>query len=349
MISSVNNAMLENKNVLFDINSNNSKESNDLIKAKDIKTNSRLVIQIIYCIVGNNDNNLKEYENTINIKISGTQFGDFAGLFYLDEKLSPTPYIINLEEIRKKRINNKYVSKLLIYSNTTKMAMYHLSDNSATPLKLFSGNIMLIYTNPDVIYQKYNNSKEMILITDALGQTNNKINVLYFDSDAQLNYYLSNSEARRVLNNPTSIEMTSCDKPYYYILNYNQIESTQRKMHLDTIFGEVESVKLAYSLDYVSWDKLINNMIKLEEEQIILPETKYPFDILEVKCKLPLLLNLYYADPNNIKTKEIEIGYIIIFSLKEGDKKTFEFKPEIKGPFAYSFNIYNRYNTKPNI
>ena len=348
MISSVNNAMLENKNVCLDINSNNKKEFNALIKASYTGENSRLVIQIIYGIGENNDD-LKEEENTINIKVSGTQFGDFTGVFELNEKLSPTPYIINLEDIRKKRINNKYVSKLLIYSNTTKMAMYHLSDDSPTPLKLFSGNIMLVYTNPDVIYQKYNNSKEMILTTDALGQTTNIINVKYYDSDAQLQYYLSNNETGRVLNNPTSIEMTSCENPYYYILNYNQVESGQRKLHLDTIFGEVESIKFATSLDYNSWDKLINNMVKLEEEQTILPETKYPFDILEVKCKLPLLLNLYYADPNDIKSKEIEIGDIIILSLQGGDKKTLEFKPDMTGPFAYSFNIYNGHNVKPNI
>ena len=194
------------------------------------------------------------------------QFGDFTGIFEFDEKLAPTPYIINLEDIRKKLINGKYVSKLLIYSNTTEMAMHYLSDTSPTPLKLFSGNIMMIYTNPDVIYQKYNNAKIMIMTTNALGNKINTVNVRYYDSDTQMQYYLSNNEEGRVLNNPTAIEMTTCDRPYYYILNYNKLEDGQRKLHLDTIFGEAESVKLATSLNYNSWDQLISNMANLENE-----------------------------------------------------------------------------------
>ena len=63
------------------------------------------------------------------------------------------------------------------------MTTHYLSDKSSTPLKLFSGNIMLIYTNPDMIYQKYSNATTMILTTDALKQTTNIINVKYFDSE----------------------------------------------------------------------------------------------------------------------------------------------------------------------
>ena len=106
--------------------------------------------------------------------------------------------------------------------------------------------------------------------------------------------------------------MTSCDKPYYYILNYKKVEEGQRKLHLDTIFGEVKSIKLATSLDYNSWDKLIDNMENFDEEQIILTKGDYHFDILEVKCNLPLLLNLYYVDPDNVKTEEIELGDTVI-------------------------------------
>ena len=351
MVMEVNNAMLENKNACLDIGSAVETEFNALIKASYTGENSRLVIQVIYGFTANdklNNNELRDEMNTINIKLDGRQFGDYTGIFDLDEKLAPTPYIINLEDVRKKQVDNKYVSKLLIYSNTTKMTMHYLSDQSPTPLKLFSGNIMLIYTNPELIYQKYNNATTMILTTDALGQTQNVINVKYFDSAAQIQYYLSNNEEGRVLNNPTAIEMTSCDRPYYYILNYNQVED-EKKLHLDTIFGEAESIKLATSLDYTSWDKLIDNMAPLEDEQTIIRKSKDPFDIIEVKCKLPLLLNLYYVDPNNVKTEGIAVGDIVIFSLSGGETKTLKFKPELKGPFAYSFNVYNGHNVKPDI
>ena len=350
MISSVNNAMLENKNVCLDLGHNNNNEFNALIKASFTGEYSRLVVQVIYGFAEENkdEEKLRDELITINIRVGGRQFGDFTGLFELDEKLAPTPYVINLQDVRKKRINNKYVSKLLIYSNTTTMTTHYLSDKSSTPLKLFSGNIMLIYTNPDMIYQKYSNATTMILTTDALKQTTNIINVKYFDSESQIQYYLSNNEEGRVLNNPTAIEMTSCDRPYYYILNYNQVEES-RKLHIDTIFGEAESIRLTNWLNHSSWDKLIENLEDFNEEQIVLKKSNTSFDVMEVKCKLPLLLNLYYTDPNNIKTQDIEVGDIVIVSIKNGDKQTLKFKQELKGPFAYSFSVYLAFNVDPNI
>ena len=61
---------------------------------------------------------------------------------------------------------------------------------------------------------------------------------------------MCNNEEGRVLNNPTAIEMTSCDRPYYYILNYNQVEES-RKLHIDTIFGEAESIRLTNWLNHI--------------------------------------------------------------------------------------------------
>ena len=354
MVSSVNNAVVENKNICLDLGSSKKTEFNALINANYAEGNSRLVIQVIYGFGEEdkiNNNNLKDGDNTINIKIAGDKFGDYTGVFNLNEKLAPTPYIIDLEDIRKKKVGSSYVSKILFYSKTTKMTMHYISNESTLPLTLFDGNIMLVYTNPDLIYQKYNNAKMMILTTDALGNTENIIDVKYFDSAAQIQYYfLGDNATGRVLNSPTAIEMTSCELPYYYILNYNQVEKEDRKLHIDTIFGEVDTMKLAYSLDYTSWNKLLDNMILFDDEQIILPGGgNYSLDILEVRCKLPLLINLYYADPSTIKTDNIEIGDIIILSLEESSEKTLRFKPDQKGPFTYSFNVFNGYNVKPNI
>ena len=351
MVAKVNNAMLEDQNMCLDLGSSINNEFNALINANYTGDNSRLVVQILYGLgeTKNENDNIKDEENTINIKISGSQFGDFTGLFELDEKLAPTPYIINLEDIRKKKINNNYVSRILFYSNTTEMTVHYINDQNTVPVKLFSGNIMLIYTNPDLIYQKYNNAKTMILTTNALGKKVNIINVKYFDSNAQIQYYVSSDETGRVLNNPTAIEMTSCDLPYYYILNYNKIPEKEMELHLDSIFGEVESVKLETSLNYTSWDKMLENMILVDGENVALKYTDYHFDILEVKCKLPLLLNLYYVDPSITKTKDLEVGDIVIFSLKGGERQSLIFKEDLTGPFALSFNVHNGYNVKPNI
>ena len=350
MIAEVNNAMANGKNICLDLGSSSKNEFNALIKAKLDGDKSRLVMQVIYGLGKDDINVSDEGDNTINIKIAGTEFGDSTGKHTLDEKLAPTPYVVNLEEIRKKSIDGKYVSKVLFYSNTTKMTMHYISDDSTVPTTLFEGNVMLVYTNEDLIYQKYHGAKQMILTTDAISNTHNIIDVKYFDSDTQIQYYYLGSDATgRVLNNPTAIEMTSCDLPYYYILNYNQVEEGNRKLHIDNIFGEVDSMKIATSLDYNTWNELLDNMLIFDNEQIILPKTQYPFDIIEVKCKLPLLLNLYYADPNDVKTENLEIGDIVILSLKGNSRQRLTFKPGQAGPFVYSFNIFQDYNVKPNI
>ena len=61
---------------------------------------------------------------------------------------------------------------------------------------------------------------------------------------------------------------------------------------------------------------------------MFLQETEYPFDIIEVKYKLPLLLNLYYADPDDVKTKNLEVGVIVILSLPGNLRRRLTFKPE---------------------
>ena len=234
--------------------------------------------------------------------------------------------------------------------------MFYIDEQSSSPVSLFTGNIMLVYTNEELINQKYHGATTMILLTDSLSSTENTIlgeeyrfMVKFFNSASQIQYYVSNNPNGRYLNNPTSIEMTSCNLPYYYILNYNQIEEEKRTLHIDTIFGEKESIKLATSLNSDSWDNLISSMEQFDAEQIVLPNTKYHFDVIEVRCRLPLLLNLYYADPNSPKVNNLQIGDISILSLEKGDSKTLYFKTGESGPFVYSFNIYKENNMNPNI
>ena len=63
------------------------------------------------------------------------------------------------------------------------------------------------------------------------------------------------------------------------MLNYNQVEKSNRKLHVDNIFGEVVSMKIATFWDYNTWNKLLDNMLNLDNEQMFLQETEYPFDV----------------------------------------------------------------------
>ena len=357
MVSDVNRAVLEGKSVCIGEMQKDNDGYDALINAnfKDIK--SRLVIQVLYGLGG--EIYEEEKNITITIKVSGEDLGESEGNFGKDEKLAAIPYVIDLLKIRKKIISqNDYVSKILFYSNTREMEMFYIDEQTSNPVSLFTGNIMLIYTNEELIKEKYHGATTMILLTDSLSATSTSIfgeqfrfNVKFFNSESEIQYYLSGNPDGRLLNNPTAIEMTSCLLPYYFILNYNQVETEQRTLHIDTIFGEKESIKLATSLkQYENWDLLVEGMEPFEGEQIILPiEKKFHFDVIEVRCKLPLLLNLYYVDPDHPKTNNLEIGDISIITLSKGKSENLNFKTGVEGPFVYSFNIYKENKQKPNI
>ena len=357
MVSDVNKAILEGKNVCVGEMQKDNDGYDALINAnfKDVK--SRLVIQVLYGL----GQEIKESEEniTITIKVSGQELGESEGKFGTDEKLTAIPYVIDLLKIRQKKIAQMdYVSKVLFYSNTREMEMFYIDEETSNPVSLFNGNIMLVYTNEELIKEKYHGATTMILLTDSLSSTDSTIfgeqyrfMVKFFNSEAQIQYYISGNPDGRLLNNPTAIEMTSCSLPYYFILNYNQIETEKRTMHIDTIFGEKDTIKLATSLkQYGDWNSLVEGMESFDGEQIILPaEKKFHFDVIEVTCKLPLLLNLYYTNPDNPKVNNLDLGDISILSLPIGQSQTISFKSREEGPFVYSFNIYKENKQNPNI
>ena len=294
---------------------------------------------------------------TINIRITGEEVGQNEGKYGEDEPKAPIPYVIDLLKIREKKIKDSYVSKVLFYSQTREMQMFYLDESSSTPISLFSGNIMLVYTNEELIKQKYHGATTMILLTDSLNSIEKVIpgeqyrfSVKHFDTYAQIQYFISGDTKGRVLNNPTAVEMTNCTLPYYYILNYNTPEDKRRTLHLDTIYGEKRTIKIATSLNSDNWDSLVEEMEVINgEERILGPSAEYHFDVMEITCNLPILLNIYYADPYAAKISNLDIGDISILSLGKGQSETLYFKNKIVGPFTYSFNIYKDSKYKPNI
>ena len=68
-------------------------------------------------------------------------------------------------------------------------------------------------------------------------------------------------------------------KEVMHILNYNQVEKGNRKLHIHNIFGEVVSMKITTSWDDNTWNELLDNMLNFGNEQMFLQETEYPFDI----------------------------------------------------------------------
>jgi hypothetical protein len=171
----------------------------------------------------------------------------------------------------------------------------------------------------------------------------------FFPSDANINYFLSSNTEGRPLNNPTAIEMTECTQPYYYIMNYNKVEG-ERKLHIDTVFGERQSIRLATVLNSASWEDCIDRLENVKGDEVVLTaQNRFHFDIIEVKCSVPLLVNLFYVDPKEAKVTNLETGDITVISLEKGKDQTLTFKLGETGPFVYSFTVEKDSTVAPKI
>ena len=191
----------------------------------------------------------------------------------------------------------------------------------------------------------------MILLTDSLTKKKQvpfgekfKFKVSFFNSAKTMQYYVSSNPEGRPLNNPTSIEMLNCNEPYYYILNYHKTEG-DRMLHIDHIFGEINTTKFADQLTALSWDTFISEMQEFKgDEYIIKGQNKYHIDVFEVTCNTPLLLNVYYTDEVNPKRANLQQGDISILTLNPNMKDTLYFIENLMGErFLYSFSIQRKY------
>ena len=355
MISEVNKAVREDKSCCVGDNYEGNNGFDALINAKYESGNNRLVIQVLYGF-GEGENDDEENDATIIIKNKGTDLSE-QGQYPSKEPYSAIPYVIDLLKIRGTSTKD-YVSKILFYSNTREMQMFYITDSNPKPVTLFTGNIMMVYTNEELIKQKYQGATTMILLTDALSETERpsigeqyRFITYFFKSEMNVQYFLSGNEKGRPLNNPTAIEMTSCTQPYYYIMNYNKVED-KRKLHIDTVFGEKKAIKLAQKLNEASWDQLIENMETITGDEVVLePQNRFHFDVIEVTCNVPLLINLFYTDPEESKVTNLETGDITVLSLAKGQQQDLTFKMGEKGPFHYSFTVEknSKYNPKISI
>ena len=358
MMRAVNNAMNLGTSVCVGESQSDTNGFDALINAKQLSSGSgkrQLVIQVIYGLGDDEKENKKLRDDSatfnITLKIEGESVDSKDTGYYDEETLTLVPYVLDLLKIRESEA--KYISKVLLFSSTREMQMYYLS-NSGAPVELFSGNIMLVYTNPELIEEKYYGATTMILITDSFSKTQKKyfgeqfkFKTKFFYSETTIQYYVSANPSGRLLNNPTAIEMLSCDQPYYYILNYNEFEG-ERVLHLDNIFGEVDTKKFSTQLNDNNWDDFVRNMAPFEgNDYKIEAQSKYHIDVLEVTCKIPLLLNVYYTDPIATKKTNLDQGDISIITLSPLTNETLSFKFGLSGDFIYSFNIW-RENNQPN-
>ena len=139
----------------------------------------------------------------INLRVSGFDVSESEKKFNEDETEALVPYVFDLTKIRGQA--QDYISKVLIYSSKRELEMYHLQ--SGTPAQLFTGNILLVYTNQEVIKEKYQGATTMVLLTESLFKNkdviigeNFRFKTYFFQSDNTMNYYVSSNPSGRPIN-----------------------------------------------------------------------------------------------------------------------------------------------------
>ena len=356
MIAEVNKAERTLNNICVGETIKDSNGFDALINVKNYTNGyTKLVILVRYGIGENEKIQVLTEDIIMNITIRTTGYKvNKEGYGYNEEEdLTYVPYVFDLKEIRDMQTEN-YHSKVLIYSSTRELNMYYLDEEQ--PVELFSGNILMVYTNEEVIKEKYHGATTMILLTNSLSTSNPvyvsedfKFKVFFFDSATQMQYYVSSYSWGRNLNDPTSIEMLNCDKPYYYIMNYHFTEG-DRMLHIDNIFGEINTTKFADQLTADSWDTFVQGMNEFKgNEYVIKGQTKYHIDVFEVTCKTPLLINVYYTDESNPKTSGLQQGDMTVLTLHPNTWQYLSFIENLSGNrFIYSFDVDRNYGS-PNI
>ena len=354
MADEINKVAREGPNLCKGNDKKNANGIDALINASNVKNKkNRLVIMVQY---GLGDDELKDdVELLFNLRVTGFDVSKSDTEYNQNEDKALVPYVFDLTKIRGSA-QKDYISKVLIYSNKRELEMFHFQDD--TPTQLFTGNILLVFTNKEVINEKYSGATTMILLTESLRKEHDPIigekfrfKTYFFKSDNTMQYFVSSNEAGRPINIPITMEMPSCDKPYYYILNYHMKEEKDLSLHIDQIYGELSSKKIATRLNQPDWYQLIADMDEINGDEYLLDKKdNYHMDVVEVTCIIPSLLQFYYTDNQNPIIENIAPGSTTIISLAPTVSKELQIQSTtLEGyNFVFSFNVEVESND-PNI
>jgi len=258
----------------------------------------------------------------------------------IDEAYSLVPFTLVISDF------NELTSKILLYSHKKELQMYYAEKDTPYPEKLFSGNILSIYTSHNMVHQKYHDANYMVLLTRDFPQEEDvssdfKFQVL-FPSNYLLDYYVSNNPMGRSKNSPLAINMTECGSPYYFILNYNKPEK-ETSLYIDQIYGKIKSLSVSFTLNSTTWEDMIKKdmqNIQVSNRRFTLPkESDIHMDIYKLECEIPFLLNFYYVD-ETADIPNLDYGQVAITTLKPYQILSFPFSSGISQP-KLTIEIFN--------
>jgi len=275
------------------------------------------------------------------LKIVGTSLETKEQLTTLDQSHSLVPNTLVISDFRK------YASKILFYSLTRELQMYYVEGDVPYPELLFSGNVLLVYTNPNQVRQKYKNANTMVLLSRPFSKAEPvseqfNFQVKFFKSNDLLDYFVSNNPSGRSKNTPLMINMTECTNPYYVVLNYNKKEK-RTSLYIDQVYGKLTKLSVATSFgENVWWEDMVDNMVEIRpgDRYYELPANmEIHIDVYKVQCQVPLLLNFYFVD-ESAKIPDLDYGHVVIKKLKSYETVQLPFSSSVFAPIL-SIEVFN--------
>ena len=122
-------------------------------------------------------------------------------------------------------------------------------------------------------------------------------------------------------------------------------------LHIDEIYGQINTKKIATELNKEEWYDLIDGMEEITgDEYLIKQKSKYHMDVIEATCVIPTLLHIYYTDDKAPIISGLGPGDSTIVNMGPTDAKTLGLQLGVMPGFnlVYTFNILSE-NREPNI
>ena len=331
---------------------NSNKELYNNISNKDIEK-----LKIIF-IIKNEWNEISEI--ILYIRKNIYNLIPKEGLIEEKEEYCLIPYLINLSDFKS------ITDEIIFYSSKNKLELYYINTNFDI---LYKGNIILLYTNKNIIKLKYNNIEEMILFTQFLDYDNN--NIEYNENNVSENYFEIKFGVENVkinnyyyleyfpYNKQISLQMIDQNVNYCFILNYqkednaNEIISEQiyKKLFAELIYGEIKSIYFYNNLNYSTWDEFIKNGQKLNinDSFYILNNYKKNYFINMICAEnnnIPSMVHFYYNNKElnrHSSSIELDIGETYINNIQNGSYLNINIK-DYNSEIDLTLHIFNSEN-----
>ena len=286
-----------------------------------------------------NDNNLEEqkqkiifiikndwnYISEIKIYLRNNIYNltQHEGIIKEKEEYTLIPYYFNLSEY----IN--ITNEIIIYSSLNNLKLYYLNDYNSKiiPSLLYQGNIVILYTNKDIINVRYNNIDEMFLITDSFNnRIHNYFEIIFNLNKTKINYYYFNKD-NFLYNNHINLQMIEQNQKYCSLITYQNDNDEQilKELYIELIYGKLKTITIYNDLNYTTWDELLKNGKNIHNNESFyilnsfLNNTNINFICVENK-NIPSMLHFYYTFfKNDSSLLQLSPGETYIYNLKSGN------------------------------